>query len=175
MTIATTRKKYIWILVALIILAATMGLMYFVNNVNNDGIPIASKNSANTQLGVETIATTESLKSSNELQDFLNEQENEPAPFTTVGNVNKEDIDWDSQELVVVEFYIPSGQSVKELSVSDQGEITASILKAPQGCTFSAVQVKQIQFVPVTSGQQTKQNVVYLQYIDNPESCNQEL
>jgi hypothetical protein len=165
------KKQLAVIIMAMITLVVLSFFIAFLLNRNNNET-INGKEETTTQGSMKNqLSLSETLKSSLELTNFNKNLSEDNEAFMNVGDIDSDNIDWESEEVMVVEFYIPAGQSVKDITLVDD-RIIVSVYRQAQNCIFSAVQVKQVQFIVVPRGQSVQENEILMKYFDNPASCD---
>lgn len=87
---------------------------------------------------------SEPITDETSLESFLSERDDRAIIHTAT-------VDWSSQNLIAVEFYMPNGNNFDSITFRGEGSPAEIIAIAPPvGCSFSAVQVQHVALMTIS-------------------------
>ncbi|MCA9332405.1 hypothetical protein KDA00_00870 [Candidatus Saccharibacteria bacterium] len=172
------RIVIIFVLVGFIVIVTFGAFIIFRNNNGDEDKekPAISGNSSSTTVTSsdgKPATIFDAIESYNDYQAFIKDQTRK-TEVVRITEIVTDGIDWNTQKVVPVKFFASSGQSIQSVIVDDNGLITVTILDAPGGCVYPAIQNKHLGFAIVANDKEvSSQTSVKIETIKNDAMCQQ--
>lgn len=159
--------------VAIILVLAVVAWFVFINDspVENSTDTVETAQQAG-QIR-QSLTFGEELLSDAELESYREDAEETSGSLEYIVDNDSENIHWETEKIIPVTVFLPAGQSIDEYELDENDDLSLTVKKAPDGCSFVTAQVEYTLLVaaPLSydSGQQHSVNI---NYIENEGSCD---
>ncbi len=166
------RKKLLYVFGIVIVVIVTVGAATTLWRQEDGQGEKASSSGLQVEGGEDTRTTVaiygSPLQSGDEFQQQLSSIEQHP--FTILNEAP--DVNWEIQDLVPVDYYLPPGSSTIEITYAgEDAPATATVREPATGCTYVTTQFHHYSYIVVDKGGDIANDKLEVIYVDNPNEC----